>query len=179
MPGVFLVRHATPDWQRMDLPYHRPPGPPLIEKGLTESGALGAYLLATGVKRVISSPLERCLRTARIAAEAIGVEVQVDERLIEWQPDESPEQVYQRLWPLVETAWQSAANGAPTALVTHGGPITVMLASFGMDRQTLQQFQCFDHKNPLPPGAVWYAGRADENSPWELALVFIPPNEEL
>ena len=43
---IYLIRHATPDWTRKDIPYHLPPGPPLIEQGLAEAQALAAFLLS-------------------------------------------------------------------------------------------------------------------------------------
>ena len=72
MPKIFLVRHASPDWNRPDLPYHIPPGPPLSPQGLAEAQTLASFLQTSGVQRLLTSPLERCLHTAQIVAAATG-----------------------------------------------------------------------------------------------------------
>jgi phosphohistidine phosphatase len=74
---IWLLRHAeaedgTPDEERR-----------LTPKGEAQSRTAGAALKALGVKLdvCISSPRVRAEQTARLACEALGVEVVIDERL--------------------------------------------------------------------------------------------------
>ncbi len=172
---IYLIRHATPDWTRKDIPYHLPPGPPLTEQGCAEAQALGAFLRSVGVRKLYSSPMERSLHTAQIAASLAGAQVQVDERLMEVQPGESVEALRQRLWPAFEMVCNNGALATgPVGLVTHGGPIAALLGSLGMDAATLATYTHFDHGNPLPPAAAWQVNRPDAQSPWQWNLAFIP-----
>ena len=88
---IYLIRHATPDWNRKDIPYHLPPGPPLVEKGEAEAGELGRFLAEVGVGHLYYSPLERCQHTAQIAGLIAGVVPIESPGLIEIQPGEKPE----------------------------------------------------------------------------------------
>lgn len=177
MSKLFLVRHASPDWNRPDLPYHIPPGPPLSPQGLAEAQALAAFLQTTGVQRLLTSPLERCLHTAQIVSTATGASLEVVDALREWQPHENKEIVLARALPVVEQAWQAIqANGAsgPVALFTHGGPILALLSALGIDDNTLETLRIYDYRNPLPPAGVWQVSSQPASKDRELKLVFTP-----
>ncbi len=74
---IWLLRHGeaeggAPDAERA-----------LTEKGVEQSRAAGAALAALGVQvdACLSSPKERAAETARLACEALGVEVRLEPRL--------------------------------------------------------------------------------------------------
>jgi broad specificity phosphatase PhoE len=169
--SVYLIRHATPDLTRRELPYHEVPGPPLTELGEREAAALGEYLRRVGVRRLYTSPLERCQRTARIAARSSGAQVLEDGQLIEWQPGEDSVAVRGRIWPVFEAVCQ---QGETAGLVTHGGPIRVLLEALGMDPGELSAQHSYDNGNPLPPAGVWRVHRDGRQGEWELRLDFSP-----
>lgn len=171
---VYLARHASPDWERTDLVYHLPPGPPLTPTGQQEALTLGAFLSQAGVRHVFTSPLERCTQTAQIAAGVLTVPLEIHPALIEWQPGDNPSSVYARLRPLFEQAAALSLDGGPAVLVTHGGPISALLSGLGMDEAILASHRTFDHRNPVPPAGVWRARRAQSKQHWELQLVFTP-----
>jgi 2,3-bisphosphoglycerate-dependent phosphoglycerate mutase len=171
---LYLVRHATPDWTRTDLSYYLPPGPPLTPKGRAEAEALGAFLLEAGAGQVFTSPLERCLRTAQIAADEMKAPLEVISSLVEWQPGENQAAVVKRLRPVMEMALRAGRRGSPSVVVTHGGPIAVLLEECGMDAATLEGHRVYDNNNPLPPAGVWRARRKHEHDPWQLQLIFKP-----
>jgi probable phosphoglycerate mutase len=180
-PILYLARHATPDWNRKDLVYHLPPGPPLTPQGRDEAQALGAFLSQEKVRAILSSPLERCLHTAQIVAELVQLPVEVIPELIEWQPGETELIVQERLCPVVERALDL---DQPACLVTHGGPISALLGSFGMASDERKKIATFDHGNLLPPAGAWKATRrpvtGEDANPaqldprWEMKLVFQP-----
>src|SRR5471032_2311092 len=78
---LYLVRHAKAgsrhDFKGDDRLR------PLSKNGKLQSQALADRLVAAGVKTLISSPYFRCIQTLRPTAKAIGVAVEVDERLAE------------------------------------------------------------------------------------------------
>jgi broad specificity phosphatase PhoE len=171
---IYLARHATPDWGRFDLPYHLPPGPPLLEQGRQEAAVLAVFLQSQGVNRVFASPLERCQHTAQIVADCLGLAPEIHPGLQEWQPGEEPQGVRARLWPVFSAAAEWSRRAGPAVLISHGGPIAVLLAELGLPETTLLQHRIYDHRNPLPPAGAWRAVQAAPDSPWELQLVFTP-----
>jgi phosphohistidine phosphatase SixA len=79
--SVVLLRHASAgdrvEWEGDDRLR------PLDPRGRRQAAKLVAPLLELGVKRVISSPYVRCVQTVEPLAEALGVEVELDDRLAE------------------------------------------------------------------------------------------------
>ena len=178
MPSLYLVRHASPDWNRKDIPYHLPPGPPLTEQGLAEAHALGQFLRLANVQQLWTSPLGAMPthgRDRRRNHRCIG---KVDQQLREWQPQESKEALRDRTLPVVDRAWQWVAQqngaGGTIALVTHGGPIMTLLSALGIDDRTMESLRIYDHRNPVPPAGVWELNRQSLGQSWEMRLVFTP-----
>ena len=116
-PTIYLVRHATPDWSRTDIPYHIPPGPPLTAQGEAEAAKLGDFLRDMQASQILCSPLARCLRTAEIAAETAGIPHAIDNRLAEVLPQEKPADVLARIWP----AWVHVGE-----LCLQAGPVVLL-----------------------------------------------------
>ena len=76
-----LVRHASAghrlDWEHDD--HLRP----LDARGRRQSADLVALLRPLGLRRILSSPYVRCVQTVEPLAAALGLEVELDERLEE------------------------------------------------------------------------------------------------
>jgi broad specificity phosphatase PhoE len=171
---LYLIRHATPDWNRKDIPYFVPPGPPLSDTGLEEAEMLANFFQFTELKCIYSSPFERCLKTAKTIAQKTKSALIIEPGLSEHRPDESREDVQTRLIPIFEQAIQAAREG-PVALVTHGSPIEILLDRMGLSRAELNSLKTrFDHRNPVPPAGVWEAVRSGDE--WNLSLVLDPQN---
>ena len=176
MQTIYLARHASPDWNCTDIPYHIPPGPPLTSLGRLEAAARGAFLRPAGVSTILASPLERCQHTAQIVGDILDLPVVTDEVLTEWQPGESSDALGRRMSRIFNATWEtSAQNGQQAALLlTHGGPIMELLRRLGMPDKTIEQQRIYDHRNPMPPAGVWQVSRTDGSASWALALVFVP-----
>jgi broad specificity phosphatase PhoE len=80
---VVGVRHAAV-WNPEGVVYARLPGFHLSESGRAEAEQLSRDLSSVGVASIQASPLERAVETARILAEPHGLDVVLDERLLEW-----------------------------------------------------------------------------------------------
>jgi broad specificity phosphatase PhoE len=175
MPEIlYLIRHATPDWNRKDIPYFLPPGPPLSETGLEEAEMLANFFQFTDLKCIYSSPLERCLSTAKAIAQKTNRLLIIEPGLSEHRPDESRADVQTRLMPVLEQAIHQAREN-PVALVTHGSPIEILLDEMGLSPIELDTLKArFDHRNPVPPAGVWEAVRSGDE--WSLSLVLDPQN---
>lgn len=174
-PPLYLIRHATPDWTRRDIPYDIPPGPPLTPKGEAEARELGRFLHENKVSKLYYSPLERTTKTAHLAAEVSKIEAVLHPALSEWRNDESEADLKKRFEPVLDTFLHNADHRAPIGLVTHGGPIGVMLTLLGIDPERLKKHRGqFDHSNPIPPAGAWRVQQKTGSAEWQLDLVFEP-----
>ncbi len=72
-------------------------------------------------------------------------------RLMEWRAaDEVESGVRLRMVSIFNQAAQESAQGGPTGLVSHGGPIALLLQELGIDRDELAKSRTmFDTRNPL------------------------------
>jgi len=172
---IYLARHATPDWSRTDIRYDIPPGPPLTAQGEAEARQLGEFLREAGVKKIYASPLERTQRTAHLAAEVVGLPVVTEELIAEWRRGEHETEVASRFSGFWERICAESEALGPIVLVTHGGPIKVMLLNLGLPRATVDEYcRKFDRGNPVPPAGVWLAANHSSETPWYLELLFTP-----
>jgi broad specificity phosphatase PhoE len=177
MPPVtlYLARHAAPDLTpQPGIVYHLPPGPPLSETGAYEALALGNYFKQTGVRHLYASPLKRCQLTAQAVAAATGLPFQTLPGLAEWRPDEEPGEVVSRISPIFEMGCRDSQDGGPAVLITHGGPIRLLLAELGMPAEEIERRLVFDFKNLIPTAGAYRLTRPAPDQPWEMELVFKP-----
>ena len=149
---ILLVRHALP--LRSEL--GQGSDPRLSAEGIEQAARLPDALARFPIKRLVSSPQVRAIETAQPVADALGIAVEVDERLAEYDRDlphyipveqiaaENPQEL-QRLieghlpGSVDETAFLarvaagldeivSAADHDDTvAVFSHGGVINVLL----------------------------------------------------
>lgn len=83
---VYLARHAKAGerrvWNGDDIDR------PLSKTGWRQSAAIAQRLDRSGVRALYSSPYARCVQTLEPLAERLGVDVQIDKRLLEGEPFE-------------------------------------------------------------------------------------------
>ena len=149
---LLLVRHA--------LPLRSEPGegsdPQLSESGLVQAARLPDAVSRFPVTRLVSSPQRRAVQTAGPLAEKLGLNVDVDERLAEYDRDlghyipieqiakENPEELArlvsghlpsavdetafrQRVVAAVQDVVAGADHEDTVAVFSHGGVINVLL----------------------------------------------------
>jgi len=173
---VFLIRHARPDWERRDIPYDIHPGPMLTARGEKEAEALAGFLKAQGLAKLYYSPFERSARTARIVADLNGIPAVEERGLAEWRAVDEPEShVRLRMVSVFQQAARESVEIGPTGLVSHGGPIALLLQELGMKREELSKYRTmFDTTNPLPPAGAWLVEQNPGEERWGFAFVFRP-----
>lgn len=173
---IFLLRHATPNWNRKDIPYDILPGPELSPRGEVEAQALGEFMKLEGLKKLYTSPFERAARTAQIIATVNGIPYIEEKRLAEWRGAvENETQVRARMLSLFEWATGESMELGPIALVSHGGPIAALLLGLGFPYDELSPYRkMFDTTNPLPPAGAWKIERDHGEKKWKFQLVFTP-----
>ena len=177
---LYLIRHATPDWYRKDIPYNVPPGPPLTEFGKSQAKKLGDVLTKYHIQRLYASPMERAFTTAQIAAQMAHIPIEKRNELLEWQPDESEEDLAGRMRPFLNECINAFQTTGPVGLVSHGGPITVLLKMLNMDSEKLENScHSFDGNNPLPPAGVWKVSRLESTEDWDFNLLYTPDLDKI
>jgi broad specificity phosphatase PhoE len=79
---VHLVRHGEVD-NPTGVLYGRMPGYRLSELGRRMAQMVAAHLAANDITHVVASPLERAQETAAPIAESHGIDIAIDERVVE------------------------------------------------------------------------------------------------
>jgi broad specificity phosphatase PhoE len=177
MTRIYIVRHASPDWSMIDIPYDVHPGPPLSPKGEKEAEALADFLKGQRVVKLYYSPFARSARTAQIILARSGIPCVEEIRLVEWRKVcENADKVAERMSLIFDDIAGESAVIGPVAMVSHGGPIASLLLSLGVGQDTLSAFRRkFDGSNPLPPAGAWVAEWNEDDKTWDLNLLFVPP----
>ena len=153
---LYIARHGETAWNvenrvsgRTDIP--------LTERGLEQARLLAKNAMDKGIEVIIASPLLRARQTAQAVSDAIGVPVEIDERLIELDfgifeggPRTDPDFQHTRAqfptrYPGGESAFRLAHRvygcledvkkkyaGKTVLLVCHGG-VCRMVRSYFMD----------------------------------------------
>ena len=181
MSKIFLVRHASPDWNLKHIPYDIHPGPPLSPKGEQEAEVLAEFLKTQGVVKLYYSPFERSTRTAQIISSLNRIPCTEELRLAEWRSvDEKSDKVSERMTLVFDEIAKESTEMGPIGLVTHGGPIALLLLALGLEKDKLLAFRKrFDSSNPLPPAGVWAAEWNNDHKAWNLNLIFIPSGDDI
>jgi broad specificity phosphatase PhoE len=79
---LWLIRHAESAWNAMGL-WQGQADPGLSARGAEQASALARRLAGEGIEAIVASDLRRARETARIVAEALGLELVCDPRLRE------------------------------------------------------------------------------------------------
>ncbi len=104
---LLLIRHGDNDHLRNNILYARMPGIHLNEHGRQQAAALAGALRGAPLAGIYASPLERAVETAQPLAEAAGLEIQTDERLLdtdigEWQGNSWKEMEHSPAWQVIQ-----------------------------------------------------------------------------
>lgn len=82
MSRLFLVRHGETIWHA-DNRYAGRTDVALTDRGLQQAVRLAQWATTADIQAVWSSPLSRAVKTAEPAADAVGLPLQIDDRLLE------------------------------------------------------------------------------------------------
>lgn len=156
---LLVIRHAEPVRVTAEETGGAPADPGLTGRGHEQARRLAAWLAAEGVDRVVSSPLRRAVETAAPLATALGLELDIESELCEYDraadsyiPVEEMRAEQDDRWlAMVEGRWEdfggenphrfrarivpcldrviAGTPGGRVAAVCHGGVINVYLAA--------------------------------------------------
>ncbi len=156
---LLVVRHAEPVRITAEEGGGAPVDPELTERGHDQAARLAQWLAAEGIDHIVSSPLRRAVETAAPLAVALGLEVEIDAELCEYDAnadhyipiEELRAEQDDRWHAMVEGRWQDFGGEPPhefrarivpclervidehpgerVVAVCHGGVINVYLAA--------------------------------------------------
>ena len=79
---LYIARHGETQWN-VDNRISGRTDVPLTDRGLQQAKLLAQNAMGKGIEVIIASPLLRARQTAQAVSDAIGVPIQIDQRLIE------------------------------------------------------------------------------------------------
>src|SRR4051812_35310001 len=106
MKTLYLVRHGTVH-NPNNVIYRRLPGYLLGDQGRREAAQTSLFLAAEPIEVIWHSPLERAVETAEIVNIHHHAPLVVEERIHEWDADETEETVRSRMADFFED-WRSS-----------------------------------------------------------------------
>ncbi len=150
MKTLYLVRHGTV-YNPSGVSYRRLPGFYLSEQGRAEAQLAAESLRGIHVEMIYHSPLDRTVETAHAISTVCPAEATVCHDIIEWEVDENPDIVSQRMlsfWAI----WMAEEHECAVA-VSHRDPCRALLHSL---RETQYEWTD-DHSGPfpMPPATVY------------------------
>ncbi len=113
------LRHGESTWNAAGRLQYGDPTPPLTELGRRQALLVAEDLRDAAVDLLLASPALRAVQTAQIVGDLLGLDVVVDDRLVEVDQDETIEHVHERVLSLV-----GELRGDVLA-VSHGDTIAV------------------------------------------------------
>jgi len=179
----WFLRHGETDWNAEGLSQGRT-DIPLNAIGLLQAERAAAALLGLGIVTIVASPLQRALRTAEIAGEALGLPVQTDADLMEvnfgeqeglpmgdWYDDwivgaytpEGAEAFGDLVARAVAAINRATALPGPVLVVAHGALFRALRLAFGHEPNVRTPNALPIHC--LPPAGV---------GPWMLDALSLP-----
>jgi len=115
---IVWLRHGESTWNAQGRLQHRNPSPPLTDLGRAQA-LVAASELTERVTSLVTSPAARARETAEIVGSVLGLVVEVDDRLVERDRDESADDVGSRIRDLLDD------RPGDLLLVSHGDTIAV------------------------------------------------------
>jgi broad specificity phosphatase PhoE len=164
---IVLVRHGETAANRERLALGRA-DPPLTATGERQAAALAGRLGSSGATRVISSPLGRAQQTATAIADALGIPVETDARLVEMDYGEWDERSFGDLPSEALARWRRDANFAPPGGESLAG-VTRRVGAWCASLDATQHVVAVSHVSPIKAAVCW-AVDGDPLLAWRMHL---------
>jgi broad specificity phosphatase PhoE len=164
---IVFVRHGETDANRQRLALGRA-DPALTDRGAGQADAVATRLGSEPIERVFSSPLRRARDTAAPIARALGVDVVVDERLVELDYGEWDTMSFTDLPRDALERWRTDPTFAPP-----GGEslrtVTDRVAGFCAEVLDGPRAVAVSHVSPIKAAVTWALGTGEELG-WRMFL---------
>lgn len=164
---ITFVRHGETAANRARLALGRA-DPPLTDFGHRQAHSLAVRLADVGAARLLTSPLLRARETAAAIGDAVGLEVEIDDRLVEMDYGDWDQRSFGDI-PAEDLArWRQDAAFTPPSgesLVSVGARVAPLCQEF-IDAPTVI---AVSHVSPIKAAVLW-AMDADPLLAWRMHL---------
>lgn len=164
---ILFARHGETEANRRRLALGRA-DPPLTEHGAEQASALADRLESLGIDAVYTSPLLRARETAAPIAAAAGVDIAVDDRLVELDYGEWDGKSFPDLPPGELRRWRNDPTFAPP-----GGEslrtVTARISGFCLEVLEGPTVVAVSHVSPIKCAVTWALGAGEELG-WRMFL---------
>jgi broad specificity phosphatase PhoE len=164
---IIFVRHGETDANRKRLALGRA-DPPLTDRGEQQAAAVADRVRAFEPAVVWTSPLLRARSTAAAIGSVCGVDVEVDERLVELDYGEWDELSFADIPRDALARWHTDASMAPP-----GGEsleaVGARVRAFCTERVDGPTVVAVSHVSPIKAAAIWALG-VDPLTAWRMFL---------
>jgi probable phosphoglycerate mutase len=163
MPLLLLIRHGENDFTKKHKLAGYTPNVHLNERGQSQAQALADALKEVPIKAIYSSPLERAVETATPIATGRGLEVQLEERLLEtnvgkWQGRSLAALRLQKAWKVVQDAPSRAQFPEGETFYECQARIVAGLDSISRKYKPQDLVACVFHADPIRLAVAHYIG---------------------
>jgi probable phosphoglycerate mutase len=142
--------------------------PPLTGLGRAQAARLGSFFPTESAARVVASPLRRAIETAQPIADAHGVAVEVDDRLVELDYGEWDDRGLRDVTPDEWARWRGDATFAPPAGESLLD-VDTRVAAFCDERVDEGLVVAVSHVSPIKAAVCWALG-VDATTTWRMYL---------
>jgi broad specificity phosphatase PhoE len=164
---IVFVRHGQTVPNRDGLLLGRN-DPPLTDDGCAQARRLGAAVEWLGPEKVFTSPLQRAQQTAELVADRMGLEVEIDDRLVEIDYGDWEGRPFAGLEPAVVKQWRGDADFAPPAGESLRA-VTERVGSFCAGQLDARVVVAVSHVSPIKGAVTWALGVSPELA-WRMRL---------
>ena len=170
MSQLVFVRHGQTDANRNGVLLGRL-DPPLNDAGREQAAIVAARIELLQPARIVTSPLARAMETARIVSIACGLDVAVDERLIEVDYGEYDGRPLGELPSDLVWKWRNDADFAPPGgeSLASVGKRMAEYTSEVLATLTDGPMVAVSHVSPIKAAVLWALGLPDLYA-WRLRL---------
>jgi broad specificity phosphatase PhoE len=161
MATFYLIRHGTNDWLGKGLA-GRLPNVHLNAQGQAEAERLAETLAAKGIRRILSSPLERALETAAPLARKLDLKLEISEALLEVDFGDWTGRTLAELREMPQ--WSLFNSHRSGARIPNGESIIEVQSRMVLGLQGWQRedpagaFALFSHGDPIRAALVYFLG---------------------
>ena len=164
MPTFLLIRHAENDYVAKGRLAGRQPGVHLNETGKKQTDTLAASLAEAPIKTIYSSPMERCMETARPLATSLNLEPIPRDGLVEvdfgdWQGKTLKQLRRRKLWKVVQANPARMQFPAGETFANAQQRIIQELESLSKTHSSKDLVACFSHSDLIKLAISYYLGQ--------------------
>jgi probable phosphomutase (TIGR03848 family) len=164
MPTFLLIRHGENEYVAKGRLAGRLPGVHLNENGKKQAEMVAKAFAKAPIKAIYSSPMERCMETAKSLADALDLKIIPTQGLIEvdfgkWQDKTLKQLQNRKLWKVVQANPSRMEFPDGETFVNAQLRIVQALETLARKHDTKDLIACFSHSDLIKLAVSYYLGQ--------------------